>query len=131
MKNVSNADSDRGRFFIPLRARDDSKFLNLLETKCHFNRKRIFIRCQQNTKNVSNADSDRGRFFIPLRVRDDSKFLNLLEKGNEKSKNEILKLKELPNERLEGFWGALWLGIRTFVGLKLGVVGLLGPKTKS
>ena len=28
-KNVSNADSDRGRFFTPLRVRDDSKFLNL------------------------------------------------------------------------------------------------------
>ena len=34
-------------------------------------------------------------------------------------KNEILKLKELPNERLEGSWGALWLGIRTFFGFKL------------
>ena len=75
-------------------------------------------------KNVSNADSDRGRFFIPLRVRDDSKFLNLLEKGDEKSKNEILKLKELPNERLEGSWRALWLGIRTFFGFKLSVVVL-------
>ena len=41
-------------------------------------------------------------------------------------KNEILKLKELPNERLEGSWGALWLGIRTFFGFKLGVVGLQG-----
>ena len=39
-------------------------------------------------------------------------------------KTEILKLKELPNERLEGSWGALWLGIRTFFGLKLSVVGL-------
>ena len=77
MTNVSNADSDRGRFFIPLRARDDSKFLNLLEKKCHFDRKTFFIRCRGNTKNVSNADSDRGRFFIPLRVRDDSNFLNL------------------------------------------------------
>ena len=37
----------------------------------------------------------------------------------EKSKNEILKLKELPNERLEGSWVALWLGIRTFFGFKL------------
>ena len=37
---------------------------------------------------------------------------------------EILKLKELPNERLEGSWGALWLGIRTFFGFKLGVVDL-------
>ena len=94
-------------------------------------------------KNVSNTDSDRGRFFIPLRVRDDSKFLNLLEKSvilierrffircRENMKNEILKLKELPNERLEGSWGALWLGIRTFFGLKLSVVGLQGPKTKS
>ena len=45
---------------------------------------------------------------------------------DEKSKNEILKLKELPNERLEGSWGALWLGIRTFFGFKLGVVGLQG-----
>ena len=36
---------------------------------------------------------------------------------------EILKLKELPNERLEGSWGALWLGIQTFFGFKLGVVG--------
>ena len=35
-----------------------------------------------------------------------------------------MKLKELPNERLEGSWGALWLGIRTFFGFKLGVVGL-------
>ena len=50
---------------------------------------------------------------------------------DEKSKNGILKLKELPNERLEGFWGALWLGIRTFFGLKLSVVGLQGLKTKS
>ena len=57
---------------------------------------------------------------------------------DEKSKNEILKLKELPNERLEGSWGALWLGIRTFFGFKLGVVGLQGEgklmksqKTKS
>ena len=33
-------------------------------------------------------------------------------------------MKELPNECLEGSWGALWLGIRTFVGFKLGVVGL-------
>ena len=41
-------------------------------------------------------------------------------------KTEILKLKELPNERLEGSWGALWLGIRTFFGFKLGVVGLQG-----
>ena len=41
-------------------------------------------------------------------------------------KNEILKLKELPNERLEGSWGALWLGIRTVFGFKLGVVGLQG-----
>ena len=73
---------------------------------------------------MSNADSDRGRLISSLRVRDDSKFSNLLEKGDEKSKNEILKLKELPNERLEGSWGALWLGIRTFLGLKLGVVGL-------
>ena len=47
-------------------------------------------------------------------------------------KNEILKLKELPNERLEGSWGALWLGIRKLFGFKLGVVGLqvrnLNPK---
>ena len=35
-------------------------------------------------------------------------------------------MKELPNERLEGSWGALWLGIRTFFGFKLGVVGLQG-----
>ena len=47
-------------------------------------------------------------------------------KIDEKSNNEILKLKELPNERLEGSWGALWLGIRTFFGFKLGVVGLQG-----
>ena len=79
-------------------------------------------------KNVSNPDSDRGRFFIPLRVRDDSKFLNMLQKVDEKSKNEILKLKELPNERLEGSWVALWLGIRTFFGCKLSVVGLQGQK---
>ena len=70
-------------------------------------------------KNMSTADSDRGRLLSSLRVRDDSKFLNLLENGDEKSKNEILKLKELPNERLEGSWGALWLGIRTFFGFKL------------
>ena len=43
---------------------------------------------------------------------------------DEKSKNEILKLKESPNERLEGSWGALWLGIGTFFGFKLGVVSL-------
>ena len=77
MKNVSNADSDRGRFFIPLRARDDSKFLKLLEKSVISIEKTFFIICRENTKNVSNADSDRGRFFIPLRVRDDSKFLNL------------------------------------------------------
>ena len=41
-------------------------------------------------------------------------------------KTEIVKLKELPNERFEGSWGALWLGIRTFFGFKLGVVGLQG-----
>ncbi len=35
-------------------------------------------------------------------------------------------MKELPNERLEGSWGALWLGIRTFFVFKLGVVGLQG-----
>ena len=80
---------------------------------------------------VSKPDSDRGRLISPLRVRDDSKFLNLLEKCNEKSKNEILKLKELPNERLEGSWGAVWLVIWMFFGLKLSVVGLQGPKTKS
>ena len=51
-------------------------------------------------------------------------------KSGEKSENEILKLKELPNERLEGSWGALWLGIRTFVGSKLGVVNLQGQKTE-
>ena len=45
-------------------------------------------------------------------------------KSYEKSNNEILKLKELPNERLEGSWGALWLGIRTFFGFKLSVVVL-------
>ena len=51
---------------------------------------------------------------------------------------ELLKLKELPNERLEGSWRALWLVIRTFFGFKLGVVGLQGEgklmksqKTKS
>ena len=33
-------------------------------------------------------------------------------------------MKELPNEHLEGSWGALWLGIRTFFGFRLGVVGL-------
>ena len=47
-----------------------------------------------------------------------------LEKGDEKSKNEILKLKKLPNERLEGSWRALWLGFRTFFGFKLSVVVL-------
>ena len=81
MKNVSNADSDRGRLISSLRVRDDSKFLNLLEKKCHFDRKTFFIRCRESTKHVSNADSDRGRFFIPLRVRDDSKFLNLHAKN--------------------------------------------------
>ena len=40
-------------------------------------------------------------------------------KIDEKSKNEILKLKELPNEHLEGSWGALWLGIRTLFRFKL------------
>ena len=68
---------------------------------------------------MSNADSDRGRLISSLRVRDDSKFLNLREKGDEKSKNEILKLKELSNERLEGSWGAVWLGVRTNFGFKL------------
>ena len=35
--------------------------------------------------------------------------------------------KELPNERLEGSWGDLWLGIRTFfaVGLQAVTLGLL------
>ena len=47
-----------------------------------------------------------------------------------KVKTEILKLKELPNERLKGSWGGLWLGIRTVVGFKLGVVGLQGQKTE-
>ena len=41
---------------------------------------------------------------------------------DEKSKNEILKLKELPNERVEGSWGALWLGIRTFFGFQVRVL---------
>ena len=31
------------------------------------------------------------------------------------SKSEIAKLNLLPNERLESFWDALWLGIRTFL----------------
>ena len=81
MKNVSNADSDRGRFFIPLRARDDSKFLKLLEKKCHFDRKTFFIRCRENMKNVSNADSDRGRLIPSLRFRDDGNFLNMHAKN--------------------------------------------------
>ena len=51
-----------------------------------------------------------------------------MKKIDEKSKNEILKLKELPNERLEGSWGTLWLGIRTFFGFWLGVVGLQGEE---
>ena len=55
-------------------------------------------------------------------------FVDLFVEIDEKSKNEILKLKELPNERLEGSWGALWLGIRAFVGFKLGVVGLQGGR---
>ena len=38
----------------------------------------------------------------------------------------MLKLNELQNECIEGSWGALWLGIRTFFGFKLGVVGLQG-----
>jgi len=37
-------------------------------------------------------------------------------------------LKELPNERLEGSWGALWLGIGMFFGFKLGAVGLQGGR---
>ena len=78
---MSNADSDRGRFFIPLRVRDDSKFLNLHANNVILIGKTFFIRCRENTKNVSNADSDRGRFFTPLRVRDDSKFLNLHAKN--------------------------------------------------
>ena len=51
-----------------------------------------------------------------------------MKKIDQKSKNEILKLKELPNERLEGSWDALWLGIRTFFGFKFGVVGLQGEE---
>ena len=47
-------------------------------------------------------------------------------KSYEKSNNEILKLKELPNERLEGSWVALRLGLRTCFGFKLGAVGLEG-----
>ena len=33
-------------------------------------------------------------------------------------------MKELQNEHLEGSWDAVWLGIRTLFGFKLGVVGL-------
>ena len=32
---------------------------------------------------------------------------------------EILKLKEVPNDGLETYWGTLWLGIRTFVGFNV------------
>ena len=54
------------------------------------------------------------------------------------ARTEILKLKELRNELLEGSWGVLWVGIRTVFGFKLGVVRLQGEgklmksqKTKS
>ena len=45
--------------------------------------------------------------------------MDFLTKLMKSQKNEILKLKELQNERLEGSWGALWLGIRTFFGFML------------
>ena len=64
-------------------------------------------------------------------LKSDEKSRKGLEKSRKscgKSKNEILKLKELQNERLEGSWGALWLGIRMFFGFKLGVVGLQGEE---
>ena len=54
-----------------------------------------------------------------------------MKKIDENSKNEILKLKELPNERLEGSWGALWLGFRTLFGFKLEYRRPPGVKTKS
>ena len=64
--------------------------------------------------------------------------LEILAGGPGLCRTEIVKLKELPNERLEGSWDALWLGIRTFFGCKLGVVGPQGKgklmksqKTKS
>ena len=37
-----------------------------------------------------------------------------------KYKIVITKLNLLPNERLESFWDALWLGIRTFLIFTLG-----------
>ena len=54
-----------------------------------------------------------------------------MKKIDEKSKNEILKLKELPNEHIEGSWDAVWLCIRTRFGFMSGVVSFLGPKPKS
>ncbi len=38
-------------------------------------------------------------------------------RGDVDSKSEITKLNLLPNERLESFLDALWLGIRTFLCL--------------
>ena len=40
---------------------------------------------------------------------------------------EILKLKKLPNDGLETSWGALWLGIRTFVGFNVEDSRTQGP----
>ena len=57
--------------------------------------------------------------------------MNLLEKMNEKSKNEILRLKELPNERLEGSWRTLWLGIRTLFGFKIEYRWPVGQKSNN
>jgi len=41
--------------------------------------------------------------------------------------SEILKLKELPNDGLETSWGALWLGIRTFLGFNVDYPRPQGP----
>ena len=39
-------------------------------------------------------------------------------KSMEKYKIDTTKFNLLPNERLESFWDALWLGIRTFLCFK-------------
>ena len=42
-----------------------------------------------------------------------------LWESREKQKIDTAKFNLLPNERLESFWDALWLGIRTFLYFKM------------
>ena len=50
---------------------------------------------------------------------------NLWE-SREKQKIDTAKFNLLPNERLESFWDALWLGIRTFLCFKMSNWSQLG-----